>query len=761
LVAEKRKVPHENNKNYKIPRWFILDIPPDDHPGWKAFKKKRIKRIKRTGETFERDFPKWAKIFLDRFNKARIETEAATFTQIQIARMLKTRPNVIAKWAEIGVKGYGRLPRLKLAPDKRNKKMAIKGNASFFYYHQKDVIRFLKGELKDPKKKFASFDDATTDNEMEEIAERHGYYVHDPNKVYPMTFDGFLRWATENVMREDKAQKKWIPFRPIGIQIECYQRVWKLAEVGKLKHRFIRLCRPRGDFKSFDAILIFLFRFFNMPREKILLAANSKDQSDYALYDEAKDIVLNSPKLMATPGLDVGEDEMKLRTGKREVFSRIKSIASKQGSLSNATCIVFSEIHKLRDQSFIVELEGSIRQVANAMSIIESTVSREGTYYHRQYKISLEGKDPLLYFQYYCDKHYNPNMTPEELKHYEHSFFPEEYDMYFRNRWGDAGTGLFSTAKIMEVGILGIDGKIGPSEELTKTIKEYIELEHKLSQLKGATDTTDIERKMVQLKKRFIPVDSLYQLPAEHGVLDKIKDYYRNIKIEDFFVGMGIDRAEQLSARSDRTFQFTVAKAYIDSERWICFIVDVFYPQENKKKVLMDRLRENEEKIGSYAEIHFEKSQCLDIHDECEEEGYPSVLQSASYEHQHEMFLELYKLMKDGLLKCPTVPLWHDENDVVYETLPPDGIQDILREELSVFEHTPKTMGKKAGWFGSPFKKTTGRTKKGETKDDSIFALGHAVAAANSGETPASSQKLAFAGAVINKDVIGDYGDIM
>lgn len=744
-------------RNYIKQRWTVLDIPPHEHPGWDEYiKKHTFKKLRKDGGKYSKDFDKYAPIFLERFNQARVKVAEANFTNKELADMLQTSPTVISNWAMIGVPGYGKLPRLQFPDDKRAK---YKGRIDY-YYNQQDIIRFLKKELNKPKRtQFRTIDDALKDNRnIDDIVNAEGnFYVYEKRKYYPLNVDGFIKWAKENVRRYDKHDNKWVDFKPVPMQIDFYKKVFEIGDNGRFKHRFIRICRPRGDFKSFDAILIFLFRFFNMAREKILLAANSKDQSDYALYDEAKDIILNSPNLINTPGIEVKEKEVVLMSGRKEVFNRIKSIASKQGALSNATCIVFSEIYKLRDQQFISELEGSIRGVPNAMSIIESTVSRKGTYYHRQYLASIENKSPYIYFQYYADKHYNPRITQEELDLYKVSLFPHEYKMFFENKWEDAGSGIFSEAEIYEMGIVALDGKLGPSLELRNTIKEYLEMRQTFRKIKGVTDTSRLEKDINNIKKRFTYIDELYSIPATRSDLINIQKRYG---IRDLIIGMGLDRAEQLTSNSDRTVLSTVAKSYIDSDRWICFVLDMFIPNSPKSIPIHRRIEYNHTEYGWISEIDLEKSQCLDIWNWCQERAYTATLQSASYEHQYSMFLEMSRLVRAGLFKCPTIPIWHDDKGNVYYEIPPDDQDDIFREEMRVFEHENRSVtstGRVSGRFGSPYKRG-GQVKPGQPNDDTIYSMGHAVFAVNRGDVPASSiNKSVFMNVMYNNDVIGTY----
>lgn len=751
LIADLRGVPNPERGGRIDNRWFILDIPPNDHPKWKAYierMKKKYADSKRTGISGYKSLKEAAPELLRRFNEARLQLAQSDFSTQELARMLKLHTPTIYRWVEAGEEGFGRLPKIQFPEDKMEKYGRVDS-----FFRQEDVIRFLKGELADPTQRFKTISDMVADTTIDEIAARHGYFIFEKARTYEKSYEGFMAWAEDNVLRFDKATDKWIPFRAIEMQRKFYRKVFELNKDGTFKNRFIRICRPRGDMKSFDAIIIFLFRFFNLRRQKILLAANSKDQSDYSLYDEAKDIILNSPNLYSTPGLEVREKETRIMSGRREIYSRIQSIASKQGSLSNADCIVFSEIHKLQDQSFIVELEGSIRQVKDAMSIIESTVSRIGTYYHRQFEAYNKGESKVMYFQHYADTHYNPNMTQEELDHYKVSFFPEEYDMYFRNRWGDAGQGLFSTAQIENMNIVGIDGAYGRSAEISEAVAEIIELRQKLGQLGGTAYAGPLQKRIREISARFLRTDTLYKLPADERALDKLRQAFQT----DFIIGMGLDRAEQMVAKSDRTALVTVARGILTFDLSIFFLLDVYLPDDPSMRNITTRIMDNAQKFGWIDHIDVEKSQGMDIEAWCNENGISANLVTASYEHQKEMFTELYTAMAGGMLKCPEVPAWVNDKGVLSHELPPPGVDDILRMELTHFIHAAKVEGVKAGYFGSPFKRKTGRTKAGEAKDDTVFATAHAMYASKRGDIPASVVNTVFSGAQINTDVVGDY----
>lgn len=756
FIAEKRTEYDPISKRH-TKRWYVLDVPPKDHPDYKEPVRKPLSLAKRrSNQNYNARFQDLAVVFLERF-QANADPGKSTFSQSELAIVLETTPVTVARWATDGIEGFGQLPRLAIPDDVQG----VKPSQRVYYYHRLHVVAFLKGECAPGKKRKKTIDDALIKADEAAIAREVGYYVYDRNKVYPATYEGFMKWIKDNIYRYDHKQGRWIPFVPNEIQREFYKNVFALDENGLFKHRFIRLSRPRGDFKSFDTVLIFLFRFFNMPNEKILLAANSRDQSDFALFRIARDIIWNSPNLAAmasTPALEVKDKEIVLMSGKKNVFSIIQPIASKIGTLSNATCICFSEIYKSRDEDFIVELEGSIRAVRNAMTIIESTVSPKDHYFYREYEAYLEGNNPQLYFQYYCDKHYNPDITEQELAKYKRTMKPHDYRRFFVNRWEDAAYGLFTKSKILEMGHMGIDGILRPSEEFSAALNEIVDLEAKLNTFEGTKVAPDLYRQIKQIKARLTPVDSLYTLPATREDLNRLEEIYDT----KFLIGMGLDRAKQMDKRSDRSALVTIAKGVLSEFVRIYFVLDVFMPPESKMRYFVERIIELNHEFGWIDYIELEEYLSKDIWDWCVESGFEASLSKQTYPHQDQIFDQLWQAVESGCFKCPTVPVWVDDNDRVHHEPPPKGRADIVRFEMTEFEHDPPKPPARKGYFGSPYKKKSGRTPQGKPKDDVVFGMGHATFAANRGDEPLGSLfgRGADGGAqeaIINTDVIGDY----
>ena len=107
-----------------------------------------------------------------------------------------------------------------------------------------------------------------------------------------------------------------------------------------------------------------------------MLGANSKDQVKFVHFDIMRDIIINSPNLLRIVGRrNLQEKEIRLKDSKSNIVSVIRSISSFSGIVSNITGYTFSEIFDMKNPKFFTQLDGSIRNIPNAMGVIDSTVS--------------------------------------------------------------------------------------------------------------------------------------------------------------------------------------------------------------------------------------------------------------------------------------------------------------------------------------------------------------------------------------------------
>ena len=390
--------------------------------------------------------------------------------------------------------------------------------------------------------------------------------------------EGFCLWVEQNVCLPiyppGQVIPKWVKMSELPQETDKYGRsyrtMWEnqkyiLTEAlqmqeGRFKHRLVVFCWPRGEGKSMIACLIQLWKFFNWPRQQIMLGANSKDQVKFVHYDIMRDIIYNSPELFRrVGGKNIQEKEIRLRDTKMNVSSKIRSISSFTGIVSNITGYTFSEMFDMKNPDFFVQLDGSIRGIPNAIGVIDSTVSSKQ---HVLYQLYLnQEKTETLYFSYRHSKtgtpedYWNPNMTKQQLDDYRIKFPFGEYERYFLNLWSAGSERVFTPEMIEATRYIGVDGKINVHKDLMAALDkrtQVLESTRNVSRL--ADREVDIRLDLWEIEKRLMPVQNYYQLKTELGLarmatvedLERMGDVYDT----DWAVTGGIDRADPMKRRS-------------------------------------------------------------------------------------------------------------------------------------------------------------------------------------------------------------------
>lgn len=585
-------------------------------------------------------------------------------------------------------------------------------------------------------------------------------------REYRMGGEGLIKWAEDNIRRLDREQQKWIPLVLTEFQKETFRECLAMSKnergSNQFKHRIIAFCRPRGDFKSYDVMLILLWRFFCFFSEVIVLGANSKEQVRFIHFDLARDTILNSPRLLDVVEHDnIKEKGIYLvekgtsRIGKDKIINQIVPISAFTGLLSNITCAAFSEICDMKDERFYIQLSGSIRSVFNAMILIDSTVAKKEHIFHLLYKQSF--KDPLIYFQHYADKHHNPNMTEAELDHYKNLFPPYEYNRYFRNRWEDAEPSLFTPVMIKEMGILGMNGQYLNHVEVQAALKKMMLLEELMErEIQQKKDISEIITEIEKIKQSFTHVDSLYKMPATLNDLNRIKDMVKS----DFIITIGLDRGEPDAASSSRTIFTVVAKARYgkieanateDITKWIYFLLDFRVIEDPSDKAIENLILEMSTKYVWVDNVCLEGWATKDIEIWCNENGFVVERMMATQGNQKASFPKFYTLCYEGLFKSPMIPYYAVDGNVINSY----GDNDILREEMSVFEHgmrPNKVTGNMVEWFGSPQK-----FKAKGVKDDAVYSTNWAIFGGREHNILTPRHNIISISAIRNNELIGSY----
>ena len=333
----------------------------------------------------------------------------------------------------------------------------------------------------------------------------------DPETPSSASLDGdaMIRWCEEKVnvsiVPFGSSVSTWVPLGDLPREKHpetgrSYRDLWEgqkdvlrealQMENGRFKHRLLVFCWPRGEGKSFIVCLIELFRFFNFPRQKIVCGANSKDQVQFVHYDIMKSIVLHSPRLLAEVGRKgVQQKGLYFFDKHGAAQSEIRTISSFSGIVSNINSYTFSEMFQQRKSDFFVQLDGSIRNIPNAMGCIDSTVSEKNHQLYRLYDTFTRQKDPTLYVSYrYSAKgdpadYWNPNMTQAQLDSYRAKFPFGEFERFFLNVWEAGGEKVFTPDIVEATHYLGVDHAVNTQRsliDLIKNLRKYRDAENRM-----------------------------------------------------------------------------------------------------------------------------------------------------------------------------------------------------------------------------------------------------------------------------------------
>jgi len=562
--------------------------------------------------------------------------------------------------------------------------------------------------------------------------------------------EGMIRWCEDNVCvpiyPPGSVIPVWtllgeLPSEPNPTTGKSYKGIWeaqkeilrealKMDENGRFIHRLIIFCWQRGEGKSLVACFIQLWKYFCWPRQQIMLGANSKDQVKFVHYDIMRDIIVNSPKLLYAIGgkVNVREKEIRMKDSDGNIRSIIRSISSFSGIVSNITGYTFSEIFDMKNPRFFVQLDGSIRNIPNALGVIDSTVSDKNHVLYKQYQNWLRKTTSTIYFSYRCSRtgdmedYWNPNMDQAQLDDYRAKFPFGEFERYFLNLWEAGKVQVFSDVMIEATKCMGVKG-----ETLLdyNTLKPLIEKKY---QLKGAAAdfmnrsnpaaAENCYSRIVEIDEKIVPVSNYYSLGTLTGtqfmpveMLNNLGDMFET----DWAVLSGLDMADPMAVSGRaRTIMTLLAKGLVGSRdlrrllsleaapKYIYFLLYAAHIEGDSVDKIKDLLEEGVDEYSGIDVLCAERYGTWDMSAWCEEHAIRFEPIFPTYDRQRDAFKELYSVVKESRLKRPPVPIHGVKKE------------DILDEELGVFMHDQDKR-----WFGSPEKK-----EKYGVQDDFVYSLG-------------------------------------
>ena len=495
-------------------------------------------------------------------------------------------------------------------------------------------------------------------------------------------------------------------------------------------HRYVT-----GDFtvthNSLFACLIQLWKFFCFPRQQIMLGANSKDQVKFVHFDIMRDIILNSPRLLEIVGKrNVQEKEIRLRDRKGNIGSFIRSISSFSGIVSNVTGYTFSEMFDMKNPKFFVQIDGSIRNIPNALGVIDSTVSEKSHILYKLFKTWERNEDPHLFFSHrqspdasYKD-FWNPQMTQAQLDSYKAKFPDAEFARYFRNTWESGNKKMFSEALVEACHYIGVDGALGMHNTIVNRLEQRLartniyKQRYKGERPKHMKNEDDYLAGMMRVEDIYVLNDgSLHPKMASMGDLQRLGKIYNT----DWAILCGVDRADPLKIdkmAGAKTIVTIVAKGlpnsksnpeiyYEDSEiqKYIYFMLHFKHVESNELDHIKEVIKSAIIEFDGIDSLCSERWGMWDVGKWCETNEIIFTPLSPTYEVQRMMFTELFTLFKTGLFKTPTI------------CVPGAKDEDLFVEEATMFDHNPYKNA-----YGSPQK-----NEKYGVQDDAMFSLGHCI----------------------------------
>jgi len=552
--------------------------------------------------------------------------------------------------------------------------------------------------------------------------------------IYPINEDGkalYSEWCLLGELPDTLHPKTKKSYKQMW---EAQQEILREAlrmEDGEFVYRLLIFCWMRGEGKSLLAVLIQLWKFFNWPRQQIMLGANSKDQVKFVHFDIMRDIIINSPRLMEMVGPrgNIQEKEIRLKDDYGDIKSLIRSISSFSGIVSNITGYTFSEIFDMKKPKFFTQLDGSIRNIPNALGVIDSTVSSKLHVLYRLYENFTLGKTKAVFFSYRCSTdadlldYWNPNMTEDQLSDYQVKFPFGEFERYFQNLWSAGIDQVFSSEMIEEMGILGCDGGILNHSDIRETLVERNKLVEVLGELKGRGLNTKFRRiqdatfRVDAYNDRLKSVENLYHISEFNAPC--VPDFLSFQNLTDVFdthfaLMAGVDFGDPFALNSPaKTILVVVAKGLPGSRsspyqfvagqsdpRYLYLVLYVTAINKHDHGLVKQELDVIHTGFEGVDVLCSERYGAWDIQGWCDDRGIDFQPIHPTYDKQKEAFKAVLEPVRDGRYKCP-----------------PTGVpgvkkRDIIQEEFAMFNHDDNKK-----WFGS--------TEKGENagvQDDFMFA---------------------------------------
>jgi len=464
-----------------------------------------------------------------------------------------------------------------------------------------------------------------------------------------------------------------------------------------------------------------------------MLGANSKEQTKFVHFDIMVDIIKHSPGLLSQIGeKNIQMKEIRKTDEKGNIDSIIRSISSFTGILSNITGYTFSEMFDMKNPKFYVQLDGSIRNVPNALGVIDSTVSAKDHVLYGLYLGFTDGKVKTLFYSYRhsklgdTDDYWHPYMTVDQLNDYRAKFPFGEFERYFLNLWSAGTSRVFTEEMIEAMSFYGINEGILNNElifESLDTKNKLINARNDLIEKGIPADVDGMNMKVVEIYEKLKKVDEIYTL-SDHLGTSKMGTIDSLTRLEDMFdthfaLLAGIDRGDPSAIRGNaRTIVGVVAKGLPGSRsnphmvsileaapRYIYFMLLLADVRNHSLETIKEVLELCDQEFDGLDTLCSERYGTWDMEPWCDDRNIKFEPIYPNYGRQKEAFNEYYNIVKAGFFKTPEI------------AIPGSKKENIFTEEMGIFDHDVDLK-----WFGSP--------EKGEKygiQDDVIFMVGWGI----------------------------------
>ncbi len=606
------------------------------------------------------------------------------------------------------------------------------------------------------------------------------------NIEYRNGAEGMIKWCNDNVycsiFPEGSDIPVWVPMgelpdTPIPQTGKSYLEYWKREqevlgealrmENGRFIYKLIIFCWPRGEGKSFIAVIIQLWKFFCFPKQLITLAANSKDQVKFVHYDIMRDTIRNSPNLIELIGeKNIQEKEIRLTDDNGQVKSTIRTISSFSGVVSNITGYTFSEVFDMKNPKFFQQLDGSVRNTPNALGVIDSTVSAKDHFLYSLYTGCIAGKTKTVFFSYRYSKkadpadYWHPMMDKIQLDDYKVKLhIGGGFAKYFKNLWSAGSTHVFSEAQIEEMSYFGIDGMLLNHKEIVAAIEKknhYHEVIESISSrgLQASSGVIETKFKITKIDKRFSLINDVYILKDKYNnpLMPMMEDLER---LGDMFntywaILASVDMADPLSIRSyARSILTIIAKGLPGSReniqgineaapKYIYFLLHLAVARNKTLDSLKEEADKCHEELDGIDVFCVEQFYAYDMKTWCESRNIAIEILYPSYSRQNEAFNNYYTIVEEGRFKVPSIGIGGSKKP------------DIFREEMAIFDADEDNK-----WYGSLEKKEV-RGIQDDTQYSTAWGL-YGGRHLGVDDFRLRNSMLSFGEVFINEDLVGKY----